>query len=116
MTTLYPKDFIPFNISTSSDEIEIQLGTSDPEVLLDYKQSVKPDIVVIFNSKPHELHVLVMEQHSDIFWKGLVRKDGDMSYFDTKQIGNVILVFILVTAIPKNHIFNLWKQNYHQKV
>ena len=108
MNTLYPKDFIPFKISTSSDEIDISLGISDPEVMQDYKQSVKPDIVVQFNSKPYELHVLVVEQHSDIFWKGFVRKEGDMYYFDTKQCGNVISVFILVTAIPENNILHLW--------
>lgn len=69
-----------------------------------------------FNSKPWELHVLVVEQHSDIFWKGLARKEGDMYYFDTKQCGNVISVFILVTAIPENYLLHLWKQYFHQKV
>lgn len=29
MTTLNPKDYIPFKISTSNDEIEISLNTND---------------------------------------------------------------------------------------
>lgn len=74
MTTISPKDFIPFNISTSSDQIEISLSTSDPEVLQDYRLTVKPDIILQFNSKSWPLHVLAVEQHSDIFWKDLVRK------------------------------------------
>jgi len=42
---------------------------------------------------------LALEQYSDIFWKGLAKKDEETYYFDTKQSGNVSSVFILVTAI-----------------
>lgn len=69
-----------------------------------------------FNSKKWTLHVLALEQHSDIFWKGLVKKVGNVFYYDTKQSGNVISVFIIVTAIRKNHLFHLWHQNHHQTV
>lgn len=71
---------------------------------------------MVFNSKKWPLHVIALEQHSDIFWKGLVKKVGNTNYFDTKQSGNVISVFIIVTAILKNHPFHLWQQNHNQTV